>query len=230
MPKAFQSRPRRGAPRRGASRDNGLPRGVLEEVRRTARPGQADEALSRLRRAVALLSRGDPAQAFREAERAKAAASRSGAVREVLALAYYGLERWRDALREAQAYRRITGRMDQNHIIADCYRALGSPEKAVPVAEEALRAPIPEEARAEAAIVAASALADLSRFDQALAMLRRLPSRPDVGRSHDLRVWYVTGDVLARAGRTQEAAREFRRILRHDRTAFDAAERLAELA
>jgi tetratricopeptide (TPR) repeat protein len=179
---------------------------------------------------VTLLSKGDATQAFREAERAKAAASRSGGIREVLALAYYGAERWRDALREAQAYRRLTGRRDQNHIIADCYRALGSPAKAVPVAEEALRAPLPEGTRAEAAIVAASALADMSRFDEALAMLRRIPTRPEVGRGHDLRVWYVTGDVLARSGRTDEAAREFRRVIRHDRTAFDAAERLAELS
>jgi len=107
---------------------------------------------------------------------------------------------------------------------------LGSPAKAVPVAEEALRAPLPEGTRAEAAIVAASALADMSRFDEALAMLRRIPTRPEVGRGHDLRVWYVTGDVLARSGRTDEAAREFRRVIRHDRTAFDAAERLAELS
>jgi tetratricopeptide (TPR) repeat protein len=229
MPRALQPRPRRG-PRRKPAQEGGLPRGVTEDIRRSARPGQAEEALARASRAVALLSRGDAAQAFREAERAKAAASRSGSVREILALAYYQAERWRDALREAQAYRRITGRKDQNHIIADCYRALGSPERAVPLAEEAMRAPIPEETRAEAAIVAASALAEMGRFDEALAMLRRLPARPNVGRAHDLRVWYVTGDVLARSGRREEAAREFRRIVRHDRNAFDAAERLAELS
>ena len=229
MPKALQPRPRRG-PHHRATAQVGLPRALADEIRRTAKPGHIDEALSRASRAVALLSRGDAAQAFREAERAKAAAPRSGAVREILALGYYGAERWRDALREAQAYRRITGRKDQNHIIADSYRALGSPDKAVPVAEEALRAPIPEESRAEAAIVAASALADMGRFDQALAMLKRFPSRPEVGRSHDLRLWYVTGDVLARAGRRDEAAREFRRIVRYDRTAFDAVERLADLS
>ena len=229
MPKGLQPRPRRG-PHHRAAAQVGLPRALADEIRRTAKPGHTDEALSRASRAVALLSRGDAAQAFREAERAKAAAPRSGAVREILALGYYGAERWRDALREAQAYRRITGRKDQNHIIADSYRALGSPDKAVPVAEEALRAPIPEESRAEAAIVAASALADMGRFDQALAMLKRFPSRPEVGRSHDLRLWYVTGDVLARAGRRDEAAREFRRIVRYDRTAFDAVERLADLS
>jgi tetratricopeptide (TPR) repeat protein len=199
-------------------------------VRSTARPGLADQALSRLARAADLLGRGDARQAVKEAEKAKEAAPRSGGVREVLALAYYSAEQWRDALREAQAYRRMTGRADQNHIIADSYRALGNPDKAVPLAEEALRARIPEEAKAEAAIVAASALADLERYDQALAMLRRLGSTAEVGRPHDLRVWYVTGDVLARAGRKDEAARAFRKVLRYDRTAFDAAERLAELS
>lgn len=199
-------------------------------MRSTARPGLADQALSRLARAADLLGRGDARQAVKEAEKAKEAAPRSGGVREVLALAYYSAERWRDALREAQAYRRMTGRADQNHIIADSYRALGNPDKAVPLAEEALRARIPEEAKAEAAIVAASALADLERYDQALAMLKRLGSTAEVGRPHDLRVWYVTGDVLARAGRKDEAARAFRKVLRYDRTAFDAAERLAELS
>jgi tetratricopeptide (TPR) repeat protein len=229
MPRAFQPRPGKSArrpPRRGVP----LPRDILEEVRRAARPGQGDDALRHLERAVELLARGDTRQGGREAERAKALAPRSGAVREVLGLAYYGAERWRDALRELQAYRRMTGRADQNHLMADSYRALGSPEKAIPLAEEALRGRIPEESKAEAAIVAASALADMGRFEEGLALLHRLPTRPDVGRPHDLRVWYVTGSILARAGRREEAAREFRRILRHDQTAFDAAERLAELA
>ena len=229
MPRALQPRPRK-APRPARGGVQSLPREVVAEVRGTARPGRAEEALSRLSRAVTLLERGDPGQAAREADRAKDAAPRSGRVREVLALSLYGAQRWRDALREAQTYRRITGRADQNHIIADCYRALGTPEKAIPLADEALRQPVPEDVKAEAAIVGASALADLGRFDQALAMLRRIRTRPDVGRQQDLRVWYVMGDVLARAGRHEEAAREFQRVLRHDRTAFDTAERLAELA
>ena len=107
---------------------------------------------------------------------------------------------------------------------------LGSPEKAVPLAEEALRAPIPPNAKAEAVIVGASALADMGRYDEGLALLRRLSNRADVGRDQDLRVWYVTGDLLARAGRREDAAQQFRKITRHDPTAFDAAERLAELS
>ena len=47
---------------------------------------------------------------------------------------------------------------------------------------------------------------------------------------YTLRLWYVRGDILARAGRPDEAAEAFRRIVRHDAGAFDAAERLAQLA
>jgi tetratricopeptide (TPR) repeat protein len=145
-------------------------------------------------------------------------------------MALYGQGRWREALAEMQAYRRMSGRADQNHIIADCQRALGHPERAVPLAEQALAARgVPLAAKAEAVVVAASALADMGRFDQALGLLRRLKTREDVAGPEVLRVWYVTGDVLTRAGRPQEAAREFARILRHDPSAFDAAERLAQL-
>jgi tetratricopeptide (TPR) repeat protein len=124
----------------------------------------------------------------------------------------------------------MTGRLDQNHLIADCHRALGAPEKAIEAALEALRADIPEEARAEAAVIGASALADLGRFTEALGILRSF--RPDerLARPYHLRLWYVTGDVLDRAGRPQEAAEEFRRVVRHDPEAFDAADRLARLA
>ena len=67
------------------------------------------------------------------------------------------------------------------------------------------------------------------RFDEALAFLRRARTRDDVGEDWVLRLWYVTADVLERAGRVEEAVREFRKILRHDAGAFDVAERLAQL-
>jgi tetratricopeptide (TPR) repeat protein len=176
------------------------------------------------------LQEGDPAEAAKAAARAKAVASRSGAIREVLGIALYRAERFREALRELQAYRRMTGRVDQNHLIADAYRALGEPEKAVEPATEALHAEIPEEARAEAAIVGGAALADLGRFTEAVGVLRSIPSDDRLTRPFDLRLWYVTGDVLERAGRPAEAAEEFRKVQRHDPDAFDVADRLARLA
>lgn len=190
---------------------------------------KAEDAIGYLSRAAVLLARGDDGAAQKEAEKAKVLAPRSPAVREVLGLAYYGRGKFKEALSEMQAYRRMSDRKDQNHIIADCHRALGQPDKAVSLAEEEIRAHVPDEARAEAAVVGASALADLGKFDQAIAMLRRVSGKREGGRESDLRVWYVMGDVLLRAGRAEEAAREFRRVVRHDPAAFDAAERLAEI-
>ena len=195
-----------------------------------ARGPHRDEAGAAFEQAVDLLRRGKPAQAIEAARTAKELAPRSGAVREVLGIALYRAERYRDALRELQAYRRMSGRLDQNHLIADAYRALGSPEKAIDPVRESLRARLPDEVRAEAAIVGASALADLGRFTEALSMLRASPSSERLSREFDLRVWYVKGDILERAGRPAEAADEFRRVVRHDSGAFDAAERLAKLS
>jgi tetratricopeptide (TPR) repeat protein len=187
--------------------------------------------MSRLSRAIELLERDDPKAAAAEAEKAKSIAPRSAAVREVLGLASYGLERWQDAITELKAYKRISGRPDQNHLIADSLRGLGRPQEAVPLAEEALRAKgVPNEAKAEAVIVAASALADQGRFAEALAFLGRAKTRAEVAEDYTLRLWYVKGDILERAGRRAEAAEQFRRIVRHDAAAFDAAERLGALS
>ena len=176
-------------------------------------------AIARLERAVALLDRGDARGAAAEAAKAKELAPRAPGVREVLGLALYQLERYPEALSEMQAYRRMSGRADQNHIIADSLRSLGRPDRAVPLAE-----------KAEAVIVASSALADQGKFDQALGMLRRIRTRDDVAGPEVMRVWYVTGNILEKAGRRADALREFRKILRHDPSAFDAAERASQLA
>jgi tetratricopeptide (TPR) repeat protein len=206
------------------------PRSVEEEIRATARPKMSDRAVRAFEQAVSLMERGRDAAAVAPAREAKDLAPRSGVVREVLGMALYRSGQFRDALRELQAYRRITGRADQNHLIADSHRALGAPEKAIEPAREAIRARIGDDVRAEAAVVGASALAELGRTDEAMSLLRSV--RPSKGgmKESDLRLMYATGDILARAGRRAEAAEEFRRIMRYDADAFDAAERLAELS
>ena len=218
-----------GGPNRPRAPVSQLPRDVLDEVRRTARPTDQQDAISRLSRAIDLLERGDPGAAAREAEKAKRFAPRSASVREVLGLALYGQDLWQEALAELKAYKRITGRVDQNHLMADCLRGLGRPAEAVPLAEEELRGSASNDAKAEAVIVAASALADQGRFAEALAFLGRARTRDDVSEAYTLRLWYVKGDILARLGRKDEAAQEFRKVMRHDAAAFDVAERLAQL-
>ncbi|HEY6567736.1 MAG TPA: tetratricopeptide repeat protein [Actinomycetota bacterium] len=228
MPKALTPRPgSKGRPR--ATPQSDLPRDVMDELQRVTRPTQVRDVVSRLSRAVDLLDRGDSGAAVAEAAKAKQLSPRSASVREVLGLALYGQERWQEALTELKAYRRMTGHADQNHVIADCLRAVGKPAEAIPLAEEALRAKVSNDAKAESVIVAASALADQGRFAEALAFLGRAKTREDVAEPYTLRLWYVRGDIMVKAGRREEGAEEFRKIMRHDAGAFDVAERLAEL-
>jgi tetratricopeptide (TPR) repeat protein len=204
---------------------------VTDEIRRLTKPTLQRDTMSRLARAIELLDRDDPGAAVVEAEKAKTLSPRVSSVRETLGLAYYGVGRWADAVTELKAYKRMTGATDQNHLIADALRGVGKGAEAVPLAEEVLRdRTASKEVKAEAVIVAASALADQGRYAEALAFLGRARTREDVSAPYTLRLWYVRGDVLARSGRRQEAAAEFRKVVRHDPAAFDAAERLAELS
>lgn len=230
MPRSLQ--PRAGGKPRGTSpRAGTLPRDILDEVRSATKPTALNDTISRLSRAIELLERGDAGAAAAEAEKAKRLSPRSSSVRETLGLAYYGQARWHEALTELKAYKRLTGRVDQNHLIADCLRGLDRPEEAVPLADEVLRdRGSPNDVKAEAVVVAASALADQGRFAEALAYLGRARTREDVSEPYTLRLWYVKGDILERAGRPEEAVREFRKILRHDTAAFDVAERIAQLS
>jgi tetratricopeptide (TPR) repeat protein len=229
MPKALSPRPGGKARPKTAGAPN-LPRDISEEVARVTRPTGIRDAQARLARAIDLLERGDAGAAVTEAQKAKKISPRSTSVREVLGLALYGQERWQEALAELKAYRRMTEQVDQNHIMADCLRGLGRPADAIPLIDEELKAKgVSNEAKAEAVIVAASAFADQGRFAEALAYLGRARTRDDVAEDYTLRLWYVKGDILARAGRKEEAATEFKKVMRHDVGAFDAAERLAEL-
>lgn len=201
----------------------------MAEVKSVAGP-KAARVVPLLERAVEALARDDYHEALRVAEEARRMAPRSYSAREVLGLALYGAGRFQDALRELQTFRRLSGRPDQNHLLADCHRAVGAPQKAIPLVQEALDSAIPEEARAEAAVVGAAALADLGRYEEAMALLRRFDRRGGGARPHDLRVWYVMADVLEKAGRRSEAADRFKRILEHDPDAYDVAERLSALS
>jgi tetratricopeptide (TPR) repeat protein len=203
---------------------------VEADIRASARGTHLARALDEAQRAVDALARERFTDAERAASRLKGLAPRSAAAREILGISLYRRGKYREALRELQAYRRMSGRSDQNHLIADCHRALGAPEKAVPLAQEVIGARVRPEVKAEAVVVGASALADLGRYEEALTLLRRFRTDPRAARPHDLRVWYVTGDVLERAGQLDAAAAEFRKVVRHEADAFDAAERLAALS
>lgn len=163
---------------------------------------------------------------------AKHEAPRLAVLREAYGVTLYQLQRWSDALSELQAYRRLTGRTDQNHVIADCLRALGRDlgqvtDAARPLVEDAQA---PEDRRAEAAIVWASALGDAGDIGAGRAVLRRFLERPrSSDAEHDLRVRYVAADLASRAGDRDEAVRQLELIRAVADDFLDVADRLDDL-
>lgn len=202
-----------------------LPREVVAELKGVAHIGKADRVIELVEQAAQLIDEEAPAEAIALLERAKPDAPRSATVRELLGLAHYQLGRFREAVRELAAYRRMSGRHDQDHLIADAERGLGRPEKALQTINEIPLAELDEEARVEVRVVGAGALADLGRHDEAVALLQRGPVRPREVEPHHLRLWYALADALESAGRRRDARGWWDQIYAEDPEFFDVARR-----
>ena len=163
----------------------------------------------------------------------KERAPRSGLVREALGVALYLAEQYDDALSELAAYRRMTGRQDQNHLVADAHRAVGRNEDRIPSLVEQMEADgeVNDEARYEGRIVWASWLADGGDVGAGRAVLRALleEREPEQVEEHHLRLWYVAGDLAERGDDDEGARRWFGRVAEHAHEFFDVAERLDRL-
>ena len=202
---------------------------IVKELRATARPGKAEILIKVFSEAGGAFASDDFDEAIRLGEQAKHIALRSATIRELLGLAYYRAQRWKEAARELAAFRRIGGSTEQNPVLADCYRAMGKPEKAVEIASEIAPGRVDEPVVYEGAIVAAGALADLKRLDDAVKRLEALELRPQNAQEHHLRAWYVLGDLLEKRGRFTQAREWFEAVNGADPDMTDAGERLARL-
>lgn len=163
---------------------------------------------------------------------AKHEAPRIPTVRESFGIARYLAEDYSGALTELQAYARLTGRVDQHHLIADCFRALGRDLERIEETASALleEERAPEDRRAEAAIVLAGAYADADRLPEARAVLRDLlRTRRDEDREHHLRARSLAAELALRDGDVEATRRELASIAASDPDAFDARSRLEEL-
>jgi tetratricopeptide (TPR) repeat protein len=177
-------------------------------------------------KAIKALSSGDVERAVSLAREAKSVAPRSGRVRELLGLASYRSGNWQEALRELLAYRRFTGLLDESHVIADCYRALGHPERALAVCAEILPRSVSPAVWAETVIIAASTLAEQGDVERALTELKKADLEPREVQDYHLRLWYVLADTLERAARREEARAVWERIYADDPDFFDVSDRL----
>lgn len=202
----------------------------MRELRATARPGKEDILVKVFGEAAAAFIAEDMDDSIRLGEQAKHLALRSGAVREFLGQAYYNAAKWSEAARELAAFRRLSGSTDQNPMLADAYRAMGKPDKAIELCDEIDPRKTSPVVFYEGAIVGAGALADLGRLDDAIARLESLDLRPAVAETHHLRAWYALADLLERRGRFTQAKEYFEAVAAADDDMTDAAERAARLA
>jgi tetratricopeptide (TPR) repeat protein len=154
----------------------------------------------------------------------------SPAVRELYGLTFYRLGKWKDAVRELEAFRMLTGSSEQDAVLADCYRALGRYDEVERLWEE-LRAASPDaDTVTEGRIVSAGALADQGELGRAIARLEdnrwKLPKSP---KEHHLRRAYALADLLEAAGEVPRARDLFERVDRAAPELTDARARARAL-
>jgi tetratricopeptide (TPR) repeat protein len=114
-PPAKETRPR--PPRR-------LPGQVLGEIGKDVAPARATKYAERLGEAARAYERDRYRDALKILRPLLDQVPGSAAVRELNGLTLYRLGRWRDAIKELEAFRGLTGSLDQHPTLADCYRAL----------------------------------------------------------------------------------------------------------
>ncbi|HXH59077.1 tetratricopeptide repeat protein [Iamia sp.] len=150
-------------------------------------------------------------------------------VRELLGLTLYQLGRWRPAVKELEAFRELTRSVDQNPVLADCYRALGRHADAETLWDELREASPSAELVTEGRIVAAGSLADRGRLSDAIRLLESAP-RGKKARPHHLRNAYALADLRERAGDVSRSRELFAWIVGVDADFADAAVRLSGLS
>lgn len=202
-----------------------LPRDVIREIKHIAHFGHAAAVQADVEAAYRAIDEDRLDDAVELLARAKHHAPRSPSIRELTGLVHYHRGAWREAARELAAYRRLSGRCNQDPVYADAMRALGRPEKAIEIVEALDAGEVSEEVYIEALVVAAGALRDLGRPDEALTLLRKGPLHPPQVRPHHLRLWYALADALEESSKRGEARAWWDAIYAEDPSFFDVDRR-----
>ncbi|MFM7029766.1 MAG: hypothetical protein ACKOWK_01705 [Micrococcales bacterium] len=167
------------------------------------------ERVSRHLAMVNLLINDDPELAHRHALAAADRAGRIGVVRETLALTAYTIGDFALALREMQAYRRISGKDDQLPIMVDCERGLGRPDKALELGRSVDPKTLDAGVRVNLAIAMSGARLDRGENQLALAELEIKELNPESVFDYSPHLFRAYGDTLEILERSDEAKRWF---------------------
>ncbi len=146
-------------------------------------------------------------------------------VRELLGLTYYRLGRWRQAVRELEAYVELSSSTSAHAVLADAFRALGRHDRVQELWEELRLASEDPATVTEGRIVVAGSLADQDRLPDAIALLERGRLSAKHPEDHHLRLWYALADLYERAGEVPRARDLFERVARHDPGLVDVVAR-----
>lgn len=207
-----------------------LQRDAYRDLRSSVPPGRLDDVTRAYGAAGEAMAEGEPRQALPYLEWAKSAAPRSAVIREALGIAHYQIGDYHAASAELTAYRRLSGREDQNHLLADSARAVGRSDKVGEYVEAMLRDQrVDDERKAEGLIVLAGDAADRGDLEGALAVLARAGLRPRRIEPWHPRVWYAASDLARRAGDAEQEREYLEAVVAVDPDLLDAAERLEGL-
>ena len=190
----------------------------------TQRDGQ------RLAEAAAAYEAGRYADAERELRGVLARRPDWVEAHELMGLVLYRLGRWEAAIAELEAFEAATGSVDQHHVLADCWRALGRHGRVDELWSELSAASPDGEIVTEGRIVAAGSLVDRGEARSALRLLRKGPVRPRRVRPSTVRLWYAIADLEERLGDVASARSGFERVVAHAPDLADAKDRLRQLS
>lgn len=152
------------------------------------------------------------------------------AVRELYGLTFYRLGRWKEAIRELNAFYELTGSVDQHPVLADCERALRNHDRVTELWNELRQYGAGSDVLAEGRLVMAGSLADRGHIAEAIALLAPTAGRPvRKPLTRHLRQWYALADLYERGGDVPRARELFRRVVDADSELSDALERLTTL-
>ncbi len=180
--------------------------------------------------AAAELIDSDPEVAYQHTVAARARAARVSVVREACGEAAYAVGRFREALTEFKAARRMSGSAIYLPMMADCERALGRPERALALARDPAVTNLDESGQIEMRIVESGARRDLGDPAAAIRTLQSRELRSRSRASWSPRLRYAYAEALLADGQADAAREWFERAAGVDADGYtDAAERVAEL-
>ncbi|MGI9623021.1 MAG: tetratricopeptide repeat protein [Acidimicrobiales bacterium] len=229
--KSAKRKPRPKPPRDRAPLPSGPRRNETEEeaFNRLLGPDQGRKQLRKLRTAAESFE----AERFADAEKSlrdiAALVPTVPVVRELYGLTLYRVGKYRGAASQLEEFRVLAGSVEQNPVLADCYRAQKRWADVEVLWEELAQVSPGADLVTEGRIVAAGALADQGDVNGAVRFLEKGWQRPKRPKYHQLRRAYALADLYERAGNIPRARALFEWIVGHDPDFVDSRARVRNL-